>query len=281
MCDSPSAWNWASKAKYAPTPEYPDIPFINKNSSLFWRGGTTEGMSPDTGQWKGHSRQRFVHTLSDINVGSATADIPLPYEYRISPDQKEEQQPVIKTRYEYTPVPISTLTDLVPVDVGFTSFTRCWDMDCPDQIAEFHRREPVDFQAHWQYKYLIDLDGAGFSDRFIPFMHSRSLPFKAALFREWWDDRLIAWKHFVPLDLRGHGVWGTLVYFAGLKGVLGEKEVELEAHEAMGERIAEGGKEWAQKVLKKEDMEVYFFRLLLEWGRVTDDRRGEIGYGSD
>ena len=46
-----------------------------------------------------------------------------------------------------------------------------------------------------------------------------------------------------------------------------------------GEKIAEEGREWAGKVLRKEDMEIYFYRLLLEWGRMTDDRRDEgIGY---
>jgi len=31
-------------------------------------------------------------------------------------------------------------------------------------------------------------------------------------------------------------------------------------------------------VLRKEDMEVYMFRLLLEWGRLTDDKRTEVGF---
>lgn len=44
------------------------------------------------------------------------------------------------------------------------------------------------------------------------------------------------------------------------------------------ETIAEEGREWAGKVLRKEDMRVYMFRLLLEWGRLTDDRRDELGF---
>merc|ERR1711939_612796 len=44
------------------------------------------------------------------------------------------------------------------------------------------------------------------------------------------------------------------------------------------ELLAETGREWAGKVLRKEDMEVYFFRLLLEWGRLTDDKRDELGF---
>jgi len=45
-----------------------------------------------------------------------------------------------------------------------------------------------------------------------------------------------------------------------------------------GERIAEQGREWAGKVLRKEDMEIYFFRVLLEWGRLTDDNRENLGF---
>jgi len=274
----PSGWNWASKVEYGPTTEYPDVPFLNKNSSLFWRGFTTEGMSPDTGRWRGHSRQRFVHILNDINTGEATTTIPLPYTITIPPDTKTEQQALLKPRYAYTSVLISTLTSLVPTDVGFTGFGRCWFIDCTDEEAEFHVKDRLDFQAHWQHQYLLDLDGAGFSGRFLPFLHSRSLPFKASLFREWWDDRLTAWQHFVPLDLRAHGVWATLVYFAGLQGKVNGKEVRLKAHDTMGERIAENGRDWAGKVLRKEDMEIYFFRLLLEWGRLTDDARDVIGF---
>lgn len=44
----PSAWNWASKATYKPGDEYPDVPFANKNGSMFWRGSTSEGTADTT-----------------------------------------------------------------------------------------------------------------------------------------------------------------------------------------------------------------------------------------
>lgn len=58
----------------------------------------------------------------------------------------------------------------------------------------------------------------------------------------------------------------------------GEVEGIMRENVGAGEEIAEAGREWAEKVLRKEDMEIYMFRLLLEWGRVTDDYRDEIGY---
>jgi hypothetical protein len=42
--------------------------------------------------------------------------------------------------------------------------------------------------------------------------------------------------------------------------------------------IAEEGRKWANQVLRKEDMEIYFFRLLLEWARLTDDNRENLGF---
>lgn len=264
----PSAWNYIDKAKYGPNEEHPDPPFLEKNNTLFWRGATSEGVSPGSGTWKGMTRQRFIHLANNINNTTPAQTVLLPY-------------PIARSRGKltYTSLTSRELTDLMSTDVHVVEFiARCGGKDCDDQAAEFAPLvQPSDFQHHWKYKYLLDLDGAGFSGRFLPFLASRSLPFKAALFREWYDNRLTPWQHFVPLDLRGHGFWATLAYFAGLEGKIGGKFIKVEAHDREAERIAERGRAWARKVLRKEDMEIYFFRLLLEWGRLTDDRRDELG----
>lgn len=92
--------------------------------------------------------------------------------------------------------------------------------------------------------------------------------FRAAGFRQWFEERLTPWRDFIPLDARGVGdLAGALSFFTNDKN--GQKEAE---------RIATEGAEIAQKVLRKEDMEVYMFRLLLEWGRIIDDQRGQLGF---
>lgn len=45
--------------------------------------------------------------------------------------------------------------------------------------------------------------------------------------------------------------------------------------------IAEEGSDWAEKVLRLEDMKVYWVRLLLEYGRVIRDDREALGYDGD
>lgn len=94
--------------------------------------------------------------------------------------------------------------------------------------------------------------------------------------------------------MRLHGLLSTLAYFTGtadlgsggggegggegIGGAVGEGVAGTKGNVKAGEMIAEAGREWAAKVLRKEDMEIYMFRLLLEWGRLTDDRRDEIGF---
>lgn len=280
----PSPWNYLDRAMY--NPEGPEPSFAEKNPTLFWRGGTSEGMNKGAGLWKGMTRQRLVHMFNN----ATDADSPLvllstrPFttsssrpmqniDRRQEPSHLQEPLEDPLPHYEYQYLTPATLHEHLSVDVHLVdTIDRCNDPDCGVQHFEFHPANvpPVPFQQHWRYKYLFDLDGAGFSGRFIPFLQSRSLPFKASLMREWWDGRVTAWKHFVPVDLRLDESWSLLAYFAGWKveeGIDGWKGKGgtrwlMRPHEEEGERIARAGREWAGKVLRKEDMEVYLFRLL-------------------
>lgn len=277
----PSAWNYMDKAVYSPTepssragqedyiPGHPDPDFRSKHNILFWRGATSEGVSSGDHSWRGMARQRFVHVTNNLTSSAhdaATILLPDPAPH--------------SGKMKYQVVPGTKIKDLgLLTDIGIVNgIARCGGYDCTDQEAEFGLVPPTDFQDHWQYRYLFDLDGAGFSGRFLPFLQSKSLPFKTALFRQWYDDRLTAWRHFVPQDIRLHGVWSTLAYFAGVNGKVNGQQFYMGAHLKEGEMIAEEGRKWAGQVLRKEDMEIYFFRLLLEWGRLTDDNRDNLGF---
>ena len=272
----PSAWNYMDKVVYAPTntstddrAAYPDSSFSDKENTLFWRGATSEGVSDGHGAWRGMTRQRMVHLANNLTTSQHDRVTML------LPDQRHS------AKYTYTTLAGDSLRRLgLQTNVRLVDgIARCGGRDCDEQEVEFGLVGPQDFQSHWQYKYLIDMDGAGFSGRFLPFLQSGSLPFKVALFREWYDSRLMPWLHFVPIDIRLHGLWSTLAYFSGIHGIdLNGRKWDWTGHQREAELIAQSGREWSQKVLRKEDMEVYFFRLLLEWGRLTDDRRDDLGY---
>ncbi|KAG8527123.1 uncharacterized protein KY384_008552 [Bacidia gigantensis] len=267
----PSPWNYIDKVSYSPdSSTYQDPPFSEKSNSLFWRGATSEGVSRH-GTWKGMARQRLVHLVNNLTTSHHSPALPMLLPH-----------PRIEGKYSYQ-LPRDPIAQLdTTFNVSFVSIERAWDSDGAAQEAEFGLASPTDFQEHWQHRYLFDTDGAGFSGRFLPFLQSHSLPFRSGMFRTWCDSRLTAWAHFVPIDIRFHGLFSTLAYFTGTKGEKTAKtlkgRVGMESRLKQGERIAEEGREWAGKVLRKEDMEVYLFRLLLEWGRLTDDARESIGF---
>ena len=119
------------------------------------------------------------------------------------------------------------------------------------------------------------MDGAGFSGRFLPFLQSRSLIYRASLFRTWFDERLREWHHYVPADIRlGRGFWSVVRYLASNE----RDDASKHTGDEIAQRIAQRGREWAAKALRTEDMQIYMFRLLLEWGRIVDDERETLGY---
>jgi hypothetical protein len=54
-----------------------------------------------------------------------------------------------------------------------------------------------------------------------------------------------------------------------------------DGHDDAARKIAEAGQAWAAKVLRKEDMFIYMYRLLLEYARVVDTRRERLGWVED
>lgn len=256
----PSPWNFVDKTEYR---EDTDMEWGRKGNSLFWRGSSSDGIASDGG-WKGFLRARAVHeSYQEARKGSHDA---------------------ITSR----------------VNVSFAGeIHKCDSPDCGQEFEMFNlwsgavkpegetedgegvndlNRASAPFEEHWRHRHLLDMDGAGFSGRFIPFLESHSLPHRAALFLAWFDERLQEWQHYVPVDTRlGRGFWAVLDFLSSSEVVVDDAGFRQTGDE-MAERIAEQGRDWAKRALRKEDMQIYMFRLLLEYGRVVSDDREALAY---
>ncbi|KAH7354256.1 hypothetical protein B0T11DRAFT_231260 [Plectosphaerella cucumerina] len=235
----PSPWYWHGKVEYD---EKKDVPWDEKTDKLYWRGSTTGGYSRDGG-WRRQHRQHFVRKINGkghalIYVNDAEPGAPPHW----------RQKDVARTAHRDA------------IDVHFAYIGQCDKGDCDAQIEYFDLRDRQDQQDAWRFRYLLDIDGNAFSGRFYAFLKSRSLTFKLAIFREWHFEWLKPWVHYVPLSLQGDD-WLEAVRFFGAGG--SDEEGEPAGAEE-GRRMAAESTEWAGKVLRKEDMEVWFFRLLLE-----------------
>ncbi|USW47209.1 Putative glycosyl transferase CAP10 domain-containing protein [Septoria linicola] len=247
----PSPWYWFGKVSYN---ENRDMDWAQKENRLWWRGSTTGGFSR-AGGWRRQHRQKLVakvnslesaKILSSSNAG-ATDDNPGARKWLV----KKVARPDFKSI----------------MDVRFSHVGQCDPGDCDAQREYFDIAEPADQQDAWSYKYLLDMDGNAFSGRFYAFLMSHSLTFKMAVFREWHEEWIRPWVHYIPLSLKGEEVLEAVRYF----------DAEEEGRE-LATVVAEDGRSWAQKALRNEDFEVWLFRLLLEYGRVVDDNREGIGY---
>ncbi|KAI4665392.1 uncharacterized protein J4E78_002852 [Alternaria triticimaculans] len=266
----PSPWYWMGKVGYDETH---DTPWENKTNSLYWRGSTTGGFSRNGG-WRRQHRQHVVQRLN-------------------APDTAKVLEPVSNptSTYAVTSIERKALKDLI--DVHFSHIGQCDPGDCDAQNEFFDVTERVDGQDAWYYKHLLDMDGNAFSGRFYSFLKSRSLTYKMALFREWHAEWLRPWVHYIPLSLRGDEHLDLVRWFSGTQvfdddgdGVV--ERVKADGTKKGGNGASEGEKkarliakrssEWHDRVLRNVDFEVWFFRLLLEYGRVVDDKREEIGF---
>ncbi|KAF2433204.1 putative capsule-associated protein CAP1 [Tothia fuscella] len=241
----PSPWYWAHKVDYD---KGRDVEWDKKDSRLYWRGSTTGGFSRNGG-WRRQHRQRVVRRLNALDTARILADQP--------DGTTPNWQPMDVSRKDYESI----------IDVKFSHIGQCDPADCEAQTEFFNVVEPADQQDAWKYKHLLDMDGNAFSGRFYAFLQSHSLVYKMSIFQEWHREWIKPWVHYVPFSLRGDEWLEAVRYFAR------EGEGDVQAR-----RLAEKGREWAQKALRNEDFEVWFFRLLLEYGRLVDDNREAIGY---
>jgi len=227
----PSPWYHADRVKYDAAK---DEEWDKKTDKLYWRGSTTGGYSRNGG-WRRQHRQRFLAKINSVEQAKVLANEGNDY----------------NQKWAVREVPRGEFKDIL--DVFFSHIGQCDKPDCDAQREFFDVKPAAPMETAYKYKHVLDLDGNAFSGRFYALLQSRSLVYKYALFREWHNEWIRPWAHYVPLSLQGED-WLEAVRFFALEA-LGKKEAE---------RVAMQSKEWAERVLRHEDMEVWFFRLLLE-----------------
>ncbi|KGO50406.1 Lipopolysaccharide-modifying protein [Penicillium expansum] len=247
-----------------------DYEWKDKADTLLWRGVTSGGVQL-ADNWQHMHRQRFVHITNNTDMRSETVSI-----------LSETSLGQYRTYPNFSPSKFS----LDHFDVGFTEAWGCIP-DCSFYNDIWTYKEPKDFSEQFKAKYLVDIDGHSFSGRWRAFQLGKSLGIKATIFREWHDSRLFPWRHFAPMDNRYDDLYGLMTYFLGLDPQASPvdaftiSEPYIQKHDFEAEVIASQSREWAQHALRNEDLDIYLYLLLLEYGRIIDDNRDSIGYSGD
>ncbi len=89
--------------------------------------------------------------------------------------------------------------------------------------------------------------------------------FQQELFKEWHEDRLIPWLHFVPIGLSMEELPETTRY------LLDDLEGQLIAAE-----MARASHDWSRKLLREVDATAAYYHVFLEYVRLLDDNRDAL-----
>jgi len=227
--------------------ESEDMPWENKTAGLYWAGKTTGSFQETAGQaWKQDHRQRFVSLANNLEPRTHTY---LWRPFRNAPWQERT----------------SSMRDQSLYAVHFTSVVQCADEVTENAIKEYfqiHDEEPR--EEAFKYTLTFDLDGNGHSGRFYRLLNSHSLPLKQTVFREWHDERLQPWLHYIPISLGMQDLPEVVRYLA-----------DEEEGRQVAAMLAERGRQWSLRALRPVDQAIYVFRLMLELARLQDpDRPG-------
>ncbi|KAF5685114.1 capsule-associated [Fusarium denticulatum] len=217
-----------------------DIPWSEKKNNLYWTGSTTGGYALDD-QWRNHQRQRFVTLAQNL---------------------EQQEHTYLRERNGIISSVKSWFLNGRLYDVGFTRIFQCDRKFCRDQKTFFPVKPWADKDAALHSKLAFDLDGNGISGRYYKLLSSNTLPLKQALLREWHDERLVPWVHYIPVSQSLEEL-PELVNYLTLN----------EAGQRVAEKVARQGREWMEKAVREVDMTIYTWRLLLELARLQDPMR--------
>jgi hypothetical protein len=246
-----------------------DYDWGDKEDNMIWRGVTSGGTNT-ADNWRNMHRQRLVLMTNGTVMAKEKVRImsqSMPGQY-VNFDHFHPGE----FAKEHT-------------DVGFTEAFACVP-DCSFYDSVWTYKNMTTLSEQFMSKFVIDVDGHSFSGRWHAFLKSKSLGIKSTIFREWHDSRLFAWRHFVPLDNRYDELYSILTYFIGLGSLKrsgGRDSVaDIQRHDFEGRRLGRQGREWASKVLRREDLEVNDPRKAESWmpSMLTHSRRRFIHFVS-
>ncbi|KAI0943637.1 hypothetical protein AcW1_002755 [Taiwanofungus camphoratus] len=256
--------------------DHMETPWEEKSDKIFWRGASTGGGSSPPGFAAQYQRHRFVRMASDMSRTNRTIVF---------------ADPPGSTNYVYTKVPVAALNEEI-MDVAFVKVVDWYNFPggLPALISA-HRFDDdgVNLGDHWRHKYLVDVDGMGYSGRFFSFMESDSAVVKSTVYREFFSDWIQPWLHYIPLSQSYQELYNIHAFFSGASEAtlhaanstvlqIAPSERRTIDGDRRLRRIARAGKQWKRTIGRRVDMEAYVYRLCLEYARLMADNRDAMSF---
>lgn len=90
-------------------------------------------------------------------------------------------------------------------------------------------------------------------------LRSGSLVFKTTKYREWFSERIRAWKDYIPVNYETDDLAKKLGWAS-------------QTHPESIQNIIRNGKETVERYMRPEDMQCYTYRIMLEYATLFDEK---------
>ncbi|KAF9038445.1 glycosyl transferase family 90-domain-containing protein [Panaeolus papilionaceus] len=233
-------------------PEWED----RHDERLLWRGTNTGIWHSKRARWQNSHRDFMMRYTNEMNgTVKVLPQDTLPGERMGKPKEYKK-----------------ALVNVAMMDIAFGGDVNGCEPEVCGVLKEIYPyRERQSIKQAGTYKYVIDVDGNGWSGRFKRLITSNALVFKSTIYPEWYADRIAPWVHYVPVQLDLSDLYDALFFFRGDGNGYG-------AHDDLARKIAVAGREWSKTFWRQEDLVAYFFRLTLEYVRVMSLDRDAMTY---
>lgn len=149
------------------------------------------------------------------------------------------------------------------------------DGTCDDMANEIAWSKFQPRKAAQLYKFILDIDGNGWSGRFRHLMSSNSVVVKTGIFTEWFQPHLIPWFMYIPAKLDFSDLTDIMAFFTGSPG-----QPHL-AFDQTAKALGQNGKCFVQRMFRYEDMQAYMLRLFLEYARIVAPEGEDMDFHYD
>ncbi|WVO18380.1 hypothetical protein L204_106096 [Cryptococcus depauperatus] len=249
----------------------------DKSDDIFWRGATTGGGSNPPGFLAQYQRHRLIKMTSDTSNVNKTVVF---------------ADPPGTDHYISAQVPIGQLNKDM-MNAAFTKTVGCakYPGGCDGMRKDHRFADAVPLGENWRHKYLIDIDGMGYSARLFALLKSGSAVLKSTVYTEFMTEWLQPWLHYIPISQMYQEIYNVHAFFSGPSRAMfdaanntrslyqpANSQTKKYDGDAELRKIAKAGRDWMFSVGRKIDMEIYVYRLCLEWARLTADDREAMTY---
>ncbi|WWD17085.1 beta-1,2-xylosyltransferase 1 [Kwoniella shandongensis] len=232
----------------------PDPEWNRKSGKLYWRGLAT-GLNhnkKEGAKWRQSHRER-LHFLANDK----------------SDDYTDVLSPVGSTgEAELSRLPAREMGQYyMDVKLAGGNWQCDWDDGTCDEMEkeiEFAGKDSAERSN--DFKYVFDTDGNAWSSRFPRLMAANNVVIKATVFPEWNTKSLPEWYAYVPSKMDYSDLFSIMSFFRGTPSGKG-------GHDEVARRIALNGQCWVERTWRREDLQIYMFRLYLEYARLVSPDR--------